>query len=388
MTKVLQVVCGMYPRIGGIEQVARDVANALKTNKDIEQKIICFNEDAVSEGYVCHRNETVTEEVDEVEVTRCGCVAKIASQLISLTYPGEIKRLMRSFDPDIVIFHYPSPYLAAFLLPNLKKETKLIIYWHLDITKQKILGKLFHPQTLALIKRADKIVGATPMHIEQSAYSKYFGEKKALLPYTIDQKSLVMSDDEINKAKEIKEKYYGKTIGLFIGRHVPYKGLNYLIEASKELENSDFKFLIAGAGPLTDELKKQAEGDSKIEFLGKISISERRQYLYACDIICFPSVTRNEAFGLALAEGMYFSKPAVTFAIPGSGVNYVNLNGVTGIECPNGDSKAYAEALKILASDSNLREKYGEAARTRVLDNFTEKNFEKNLMKLIGELDE
>ena len=62
----------------------------------------------------------------------------------------------------------------------------------------------------------------------------------------------------------------------------------------------------------------------------------------ACDVFCFPSVTKNEAFGIALAEGMYFGKPAVTFTIPGSGVNYVNLDGVTGIECKNADCKDYA----------------------------------------------
>ena len=55
MAKVLQVVCGMYPQIGGIEQVARDVTNALKTDPNIEQKIICFNEDAEADGLVCHK---------------------------------------------------------------------------------------------------------------------------------------------------------------------------------------------------------------------------------------------------------------------------------------------------------------------------------------------
>lgn len=385
MIRVLQVICGMYPRIGGIEQVGRDVAAALSSNPDIEQKIICFNEDAQCGDYVCHRKETVTDKVDGVEVIRCGCIAKIASQLISLSYPRELKKLMKSFDPNVVIFHYPSPYLTAFLLPNLKKETKLIVYWHLDITKQKLLKKLFHHQNLTLIKRADKIVGATPMHINESAYTKYFGKKKELLPYTIDEKSLVMSEEEINNGQKIREKFKGKFIGFFIGRHVPYKGLKYLIEVSKVLGDSDFKFLIAGTGPLTDELKRQAEGDEKIEFLGRISNSERKQYLYACNVICFPSITRNEGFGLALAEGMYFGKPAVTFTIPGSGVNYVNLNGVTGIECPNGDSKAFAEALKTLAADPALREKYGQAARQRVIENFTSEIFEKNVLKLLGE---
>ena len=386
MIKVLQVVSGFYPRIGGIEQVAMDILNALKTNENVEQKIICFNEDAAIGDVKTRRKETVHDKVNGVDIIRCGCIAKVASQLISLTYPRELKKVMKNFEPDIIIFHYPNPYLAAFLLPKIKKNTKLIVYWHLDITKQKLLRKLFHGQNLSLIKRAYKIVGATPMHINESAYTKYFGDKKELLPYMIDEKSLIMSKEEIQNAKKIKEKYKGKTIGFFIGRHVPYKGLKYLIEASKKLGDSNFQFFIAGTGPLTDELKKLAADDKKIKFIGKISNAQRREYLYACDIICFPSITRNEGFGLALAEGMYFGKPAVTFTIPGSGVNYVNLDGLTGIECPNCDSKAYAEALKKLADDPELREKYGQAARQRVMENFTEDIFAENLLELIGEL--
>ena len=386
MTKVLQVVCAMYPRIGGIEQVARDVANALKSSPDIEQKIICFNENAEGGGIVCHRKETVADKVDGVDITRCGCIAKVASQLISLTYPRVLKKLVKDFDPDVVIFHYPNPYLAAFLLPNLKKSTKLIVYWHLDITKQKILGKIFHGQNLKLLKRADKIVATSAPYIDGSKYLSLFKDKCIVVNNCISLERL-KADENIEKtAIEIRKKNVGKTVCFGIGRHVPYKGYTYLIEAAKYLDES-FKIYIGGSGPLTDELKEQAKGLTNVEFLGRISDSELAAYLTACDIFCFPSVTKNEAFGIALAEGMYFGKPAVTFTIPGSGVNYVNLNGVTGIECPNGDSKAYAAELKKLAVDPELREKYGRAARQRVLENFTEEIFEKNLMSLIGELD-
>ena len=386
MTKVLQVVCGMYPRIGGIEQVGRDVANGLKKSTEIEQKIICFNEDAKDRGIVCHRKETVRDTVDGVEVMRCGSIAKVASQLISLTYPRVLKKMMKSFDPDIVIFHYPSPYLAAFLLPNLKKSTKLIVYWHLDITKQKILGKIFHGQNLRLLKRADKIVATSAPYIDGSKYLSLFKDKCVVINNCISLERLKTDENTEKAALEIRGKNIGKTVCFGIGRHVPYKGYKYLIDAAKYLDNN-FKIYIGGSGPLTDELKEQAKDLENVEFLGRISDSELTAYLKACDIFCFPSITKNEAFGIALAEGMYFGKPAVTFTIPGSGVNYVNLDGVTGIECPNGDSKAYSEALKKLAADPELREKYGKAARQRVLDNFTEDIFAENLLRLIGEMD-
>lgn len=360
------------------------MANAFQ-NYDVEQKIICFNENAKLEGYVCHREETVHDEVDGIEVIRCGYSIKYASQSISIPYIKELDKVMKEFDPDIVVLHYPNPYVSALLRRYYKKKFKLLLYWHLDITKQKVLGKLFHGQNKSLVKRASKIIGATPVHVNESAYSPYFGDKKYILPYQIDENRLIISDEEKKSAAEIREKYKGKTLGFFIGRHVPYKGLKHLVEASALIDRDDFHFFVAGNGELTEELKKQAEGDNKVEFVGRLTDSQWRVYLYACDIFCFPSVTRNEAFGLAQAEAMYYKKPVITFTIPGSGVNYVNLDGITGIECPNGDSKAYADALVKLAENPALREEYGTNGRQRVLDNFTLNAFVKNVGKLLEE---
>ena len=383
MKKVLQISKYYYPFLGGTEQVARDIANAINKLDNVEQKIICFNEDASSENFTCKKEETVHDYIDGVEVIRCGYQLKVSSQALSNTYGAELDKVMNDFEPDIIILHYPNPFVTHYLLKYKKKKFKLWIYWHLDITKQKVLKHLFHNQNVALIKHADKILGATPKHLNESEFSDLFEGKKQILPYTIDERSLIISEQEIEKAKLIKKEHENEKIGFFIGRHVPYKGLKYLIEASKKLENEKIHFYIAGTGELTDELKEQAKEDDKVEFLGKISDSERKSYLYACDIFCFPSITRNEGFGLALAEGMYFGKPAVTFTIPGSGVNYVNLNGVTGIECPNCDIQAYADALKKLCHDDALREKYGRAAKQRVVNNFTISIFEENIKHLI-----
>jgi glycosyltransferase involved in cell wall biosynthesis len=83
---------------------------------------------------------------------------------------------------------------------------------------------------------------------------------------------------------------------------------------------------------------------------------------------------------------MAYGKPAVTFTIEGSGVNYVSLNGVTGIEVENGNVQKYAEAIRTLANDSALRTQYGNAARQRVLENFTEDAFYTNINKLLEDL--
>lgn len=383
--RVLHISKYYYPFLGGTEQVAHDMVNAL-IGTGAKQKVICFNEDASDGKLTCKHGETITDVIDGVDVIRCGYFMKASSQAISASYGRELKKVMDEFNPNLVILHYPNPFVTHYLMKYKNRNFKLLIYWHLDITKQKILKHLFHAQNLALIDRADKILGATPKHVDESAFTPQFGDKRYILPYMIDESSLVITDDEVEAGQQIKEKYAGKTLGFFIGRHVPYKGLTYLIKASKELGNADIHLFIAGSGELTDSLKEEAKGDPKVEFLGRITDSERRSYLYACDIVLFPSITRNEGFGLALAEGMYFGHPAVTFTIPGSGVNYVNLDGKTGIECPNCDYRAYAVALKKLADNRKLMDEMGKAARQRVLDNFTSKSFKENVRALVNAL--
>ncbi len=383
MKKILQIVNHMYPHIGGIEQVARDVVSAL-SDGDYEQRIICFNEDAAIGDAVCHRKETVVDQVDGVDTVRCGCIAKVASQSISLSYGKQLKKVMNEFQPDVVIFHFPNPFQAHYLLKYKKRSFKLFVYWHLDITRQKFLGKLFHGQTRALIKRADKIVATSPNYINESPYLSQVKEKCSLISCCIDSNRVSVSDADRARAKEIRKKYVGKFICFAFGRHVPYKGYSCLIDAAKHLDE-DFVVLIGGTGPLTDELRERAKGDEKIEFLGRIIDADLRSYLLSSDVFCFSSITKNEAFGIALAEAMYYQKPAVTFTVKGSGINYVSLNGVTGIECPNGDVLAYAEALKKLAKEEDLRKVYGENARKRVEELFLFPLFKQKIRALVDE---
>jgi glycosyltransferase len=111
---------------------------------------------------------------------------------------------------------------------------------------------------------------------------------------------------------------------------------------------------------------------ARIHFVGRLSEDDLRCYLYAASVFAFPSVTKNEAFGVALAEAMYCYTPAVTFTIEGSGVNWVNLNGITGIEVSQKGNlnQVYAEALDKLVRDTSLQKEYSRAAHKRVAENF------------------
>ena len=93
MKRILHISKYYYPFVGGVEQIARDCVSALADS--YEQKVICFNHEA---------GERI-DTIDNVEVIRCGCFTKISSQSISLSYGRRLKSVIKSFRPDIVIFH-------------------------------------------------------------------------------------------------------------------------------------------------------------------------------------------------------------------------------------------------------------------------------------------
>lgn len=377
MKRILHISKYYYPFTGGVEQIARDCVLALKGTA--EQKVICFDHHPHS-----HDSEDM---IDGINVIRIGQQATISSQAIGKTYGKRLKELLKSYNPDIVIFHYPNPFVSHYLLKFISNSTKLIVWWHLDIYKQRILKHFFYHQNRKLLKRSDKVVATSPNYIAGSPWLKKFKKKCIVIPNCVDEKKLETNKKEMSLAAAIRNENKGKILCLAVGRHVPYKGFKYLIKAGMLLDDR-FVIQIIGKGPLTKKLQKMASNDPKIQLLGNVSDEELKARLISCDIFTFSSITKNEGFGVALAEGMYFGHPAVTFTIPGSGVNYVNLNGVTGIEVPNRNIREYANAIKKLADSSELREREGTAARNRVLQLFLFRSFQQKLTKLIEQCGE
>ena len=374
MKKILHISKYYYPFFGGTEQIARDVVLALKG--EYEQKVIAFNDG----------KDDRTDTVDGIEVIKCGCFAKIAAQSLSTSYGKHLHQVMKDFQPDIVVFHYPNPFVAALLLRELKTtKAKLVVHWHLDIIRQKYLRVLFASQNRRLLECAVKVIATSPNYIEGSQWLQSVKEKCVVVPNCINVERMSVTDDIQKRAEEIRTKNSGKTICVAVGRHTEYKGFTYLIQASKLLDGR-FLIYITGTGELTEKLHEEANDDKKVVFTGRIDDMELKALILASDIFCFPSITKNEAFGLALAEGMYYGKPAVTFTIPGSGVNYVSINGETGIEVENRNVKKYAEAMKKLADDAELREKYGDAGRKRVEENFLSTQFCENARRMFSRL--
>lgn len=345
------------PIEGGIESINKFVVDTLITS-NTHQRILSFNRE----------HKSIEDDVEGIPVIRASTQGVIASQPVSIKYFWELRRNLRMFKPDIVHFHYPNPLVALYLLLN-RKKFKLIVHWHSDIVAQKILYHLIIPIEKRLLNKADCIIATSPNYRDASVPLLPFKDKVKVIPCSINETNFDLDTFDKNKVEDIKSYYGDKPIVFFIGRHVEYKGIRYLLEAEKYV-NSDCVFLIAGRGPLTEDLQRTFQS-KRIHWLGRLSDEEMKLYYSAASIFAFPSITKNEAFGVVLAESMYCGAPAVTFSIEGSGVNWVSVKDETCLEVANRDSRGYAEAIDRMLSDKALHNRLKEKSKIRVNQMFT-----------------
>ena len=364
---ILHVSKYYYPYLGGIETLVKSLAEGMTEYRNI---VVCFATDG----------KDSTETVNGITVYRVKVNFSIMSQDVAFGYHRTLKRLMEEYEPQFVHVHCPDPYVYPLVLRTLRSDTKLILHWHSDILSKGIVYQFVRPFESAILKRADLIVATSPNYIHPSS---------PIYPYKakvdVVQNGMIAADFDLKEGDEeriaaIRARYGNKKLLLFIGRHIPYKGIGWLIDIEKMVK-SDCQFIIAGQGPLTQQLKEKAESP-RISFTGRLSTDDLRCYTHAADIFTFTSNTKAEAFGIALAEAMYCRCVPVVFHIEGSGVNWVSVDGETGMEVPMGDLKAYADAIDTLLDNDQLRKQYAEAAHQRVVDLFTDQQAVKQMERV------
>ncbi len=350
--RILQLNKLYSPWIGGIESVAKEIAEGLCSQTDMTV-LVCQP-----------KGRGKTETVNGVKVIRSGSMGIKFSMPISFSYPFLVRKYAKT--ADIIIVHDPFPLGDLSLLLSGFKG-KAVVWWHSDIVKQKTLKKLISPIIHGVLKRADAIFTTSQKYIGGSEYISRYREKCRIIPYGIDVDEYMSVKQEPILTGKLDDKNNVKM--LFVGRLVYYKGADVLIRAFENVCGAEL--FIVGTGADEQELKADAKksGD-RIHFLGRLSDRELKCAFADCDVFVFPSVEKSEAFGIVQLEAMVYGKPVINTDLDTS-VPYVSVHGETGLTVPPGDAAALGKAMSTLADDKQLREKLGKNGRKRVDEQFT-----------------
>ncbi len=352
--KVLHVGKFYPPVSGGIEKVVQVLAEGERST--VNSEVLVANTAPA----------TVQEVVNGVRVTRVGALTKVGAVSLCPTFPLWMRRLKS----DVIVLHEPNP--VALVAHALARPDARLIFWvHAEVVRPHWQYNTFYrPFLRRVLRRAERIVVASPPVADAAAELQPFRHKCVVIPYAIDPDQHALTASRRARVHAIRAEGQQPLV-LFVGRMVPYKGVDVLLRA---LVGTPARAVLVGEGPRRAEwqqLSQQLGLADRVRFAGEASAEELAALYNACDMFVLPSITRAEAFGMVQLEAMACGKPIVSTDIPASGVPWVNKSGETGLIVPPGDSDALRAAITQLATDAGLRTRLGLGGRARVLGHFT-----------------
>lgn len=188
-------------------------------------------------------------------------------------------------------------------------------------------------------------------------------EGKGTLNNAIDAQAFVegASDRNFREECSLDDKAF---LVAFTGRLVPEKGIRELVEAAALLRGRDIHILLAGDGPLLEDVQNASEN---IHALGRIPREDIAALLLQSDAFCMP--TRSEGFSTSLLEAAACGcTPIITDV---GGVAELIPDESYGVVLPNTKPKTIAAAISSLADDRDRCERISSNVRKRVADLFT-----------------
>ncbi len=154
---------------------------------------------------------------------------------------------------------------------------------------------------------------------------------------------------------------------LFVGRIVPQKGLDILLQALRELKKKySFKLVVVGAGDQEADLKKfssRYQLEELIDFAGWVTRDQLPSYYARSDIFVLPS--RAEGMSNAVLEAMASRLAVVTTNIAGN--EELIVNGHSGLLVEPDRVSQLVAALGQLFENPRLRRQLGVNAREQVV---------------------
>jgi rhamnosyl/mannosyltransferase len=313
-------------------------------------------------------------------------IYRLDPQLVFYRVPFsmDFMRMLRKLDFDILHANGLIPIvsdISVWYAHSIRKKPTLYTH-HFDGNVQdsknlKFLADSYN-RTIGQLACAysDVLVATSRSYAETSPLLGHLHDKVKIVPCMVD--SGFFKPQSKASAEKIRRRHglSGKKVVLFVGRIVPYKGLEYLLKAfARILEtDSDFRLVVIGEpegkltsgnssyfGKIGSEVGHLGLAQ-KVFFLGRVTADELPVYYTIADVLVLPSVMRGEAFGSVLLEALACGTPVVASSIPGVR-DVLKGNQSVGCYVPPRDDGALAHAIaKMACKKGEVEEKCREFA--------------------------
>ncbi len=333
-------------RIGGLENVALELANALNPDR-FECTIVSFA-----------RPDPLQEKRLRPHV-RLVALDKKQGNDLSVFY--RLYRLFRDARPHIIQTHNWGTLLEGVSSGKVAGVPIIIHAEHgtVEERKRNIVIQRW------VWKHIDQVLGVSEAHRMKLAQVIGFPLNKIkIIGNGIDLNRFSVQGDKARIRGQLGLPLEGCYIGA-VGGLRPVKDHALLLRAMAKLmgRSEALRLVVSGGGPLADTLQSQALSlgiQGRTHFLG--ARDDIHNILNTLDIFVLPS--KSEAMPLSLLEAMACGLPVVASAV--GGIPEMVENGQTGMLVPPKDETALVAALERLIANEKERTAMGIAARQAV----------------------
>ena len=318
---------------GGVQNHIRDLAEFLLNNGHYVEVLAPATESDDLPGYVVSAGRAVS-------IPYNGAVARV---LFGVGANSRVRSWINDGDFDLLHLHEPAiPSLS--LLACWAGEGAMVGTFHAAAKYQKAIvaiGPILEPVIEKLSAR---------IAVSESA--------RLTLTAHLETDAIVIPNGiyaDNYRDGSSRSEWTGNTIG-FLGRfEEDRKGLPVLLDALPIISRfiPDIRVLIAGPGDSEEVLEKvDPQLRNRVEFLGKISESDKTDFLASVSLYIAPN-TGGESFGIILAEAMAGGAAVVASDIPAFAD--VLGNGEFGALFESENSESLAKVIIDLLRDDSKR---------------------------------
>ncbi|TSC77185.1 MAG: group 1 glycosyl transferase [Parcubacteria group bacterium Gr01-1014_31] len=278
----------------------------------------------------------------------------------------------------LVHLHYPFIGAARPVLRACRRRRpRLVLHYHMDLLAPGLRGLLLSGWQRVmlpfLVRAADRVVVLSLDYAQQGKLAPMIArdpQRFTVLPNGVEARRFTPGP----KPERLVAQYglqRARTV-LFVGSldaaHY-FKGVPVLLAAMARLPQ-DVRLLVVGGGGWQDRYRRMSEQlgiADRVRFTGAVPTHDLPDHYRLADVVTLPSVTRSEAFGVALLEAMAVQRPVVATSLPG--VRTV-VGESAGLLARPGDAADLAEKLAQLLDDPARAAACGAAGHEAVLTKY------------------
>jgi glycosyltransferase involved in cell wall biosynthesis len=337
--------------IGGTEIATSEIARVLASRGHDVHLITSGDEglpkESIDEGFFIHR-----------------MARKRYSFLANRLFELRMLRMLLKIHPEIVHVQTIQFGISA-LLAKLLFQIPYVIY----VRGGDVYDDLSVPglafMTKILLKNASVVVVLT--RDMKKRIQEVYMRDVIVIPNGIDVEKF--GDLPKNEARTTLQIDGDKKIVTFVGSLLGYKGVEYLIRATKLMveTRTDVHTLIIGDGPnkdMLEHLTQQLQMSNYTTFKGRIQHEQIPYYLAASDIFVLPSLT--EGFPNVLLEAMASGLPIVATDV--KGVSEFITDGENGFLVEPQNAKKIAESVLSILNSEEVRERISSNNKLKARD--------------------